>query len=369
MAKNNAKAPAKSKTIAVDIGSKNIKIVRGTLNKNGTVNISDVIIEPTPEGCIDNGYVKGQTDLNLFLRALIGKNEMSKCDAHVVVRSSDIVAREISVPSVKGGKMRKLIENEIVTVFGNTADYYTDYVATGTEVVDYKTVHKLYAYAVPKEIVTSYMDVVNSSDIKPAIFDVHRNVISKLVSGNVSINQESIAGKTILLVDIGASYMDIDLIIEGNDVYKRSISIADDVKSSEDTTTSSDSLEDQIDAMYNSGESVYEGYEGYEGYEYDSGGDDYMYGSSSRSNISPVFSRANEEIYKIMQFALQRYGNKPVTNIYLYGGNSRLQGLDQYLSTTLEVTVDKVCSISNIEVSSDVNLADVLIAAGALIRK
>jgi Tfp pilus assembly PilM family ATPase len=66
---------------------------------------------------------------------------------------------------------------------------------------------------------------------------------------------------------------------------------------------------------------------------------------------------------------MQKYGNKPVTNIYLYGGNSRIQGLDQYLSTALEVTVDKVCSISNVEVSTDVNLADILIAAGSLIRK
>jgi type IV pilus assembly protein PilM len=369
-----AKGQAKnvSKTIAVDIGSKNIKILRGTLNKNGTVSISDVIIEPTPEGCIENGYVKSQTDLNLFLRALIGKNDMSKCDAHVVVRSSDIVTREISVPAVKGFKLKKLIENEIVTVFGNTADYYTDYVANGTEVVDYQTLHKLSAYAVPKEIVSSYMDVINSADAKPAVFDVHRNVISKLLAdGNVSINQEPISGKTVLLVDIGASYMDIDLIIDGVDVYKRSVSIADDVKASEDTTSSSASMEDQIDALYSGGSEYdgYEGYESYDGYEYGSGNDDYMYGSGNQSKISPVLSRANEEIYKIMQFALQKYSNKPVTKIYLYGGNSRLQGLDQYLSTALEVAVDKICSISNVEISSDVNLADVLIAAGSLIRK
>ena len=86
------------------------------------------------------------------------------------------------VPAIKGPKIKKLIENEIVTVFGNTADYYTDYVWNSTDVVDYKTVHKLSAYAVPKELVTTYNDVLNSSEVKPANFDVHRNVISKLVS-------------------------------------------------------------------------------------------------------------------------------------------------------------------------------------------
>lgn len=372
MAKSNDKGQAKlSKTIAVDIGTKNIKIVRGTANKNGTVSITDVIIEPTPEGCIENGYVKSQTDLNLFLRALIGKNNMGKCEANVVVRSSDIVAREITVPAIKGPKIRKLIDNEITTVFGNTADYYTDYVATGTEVVDYKTLNKLYAYAVPKEIVTTYNDVINSSDLKPSNFDVHRNALTKLLDNKATVNLESIEGKTVLFVDMGAAYMDIDLVIDGVDVYKRSVSIADDVSASADSTSDSTSMEDQIDAMYNNSDSGYEGYEGYDGYEgyegYDSG-DDYM-SASGRNKISPVLSRANEEIYKIMQFALAKYGNKPVTNIYLYGGNSRIAGLDQYLSTALEVTVDKVSSISNVEVGADVNLADILIAAGALIRK
>jgi type IV pilus assembly protein PilM len=367
-----SKAKGLSKTVAIDIGSKNIKIVRGTYGKNGVVNITDVIVEPTPEGCMENGYIKSQTDLNLFLRALIGKNDMAKCDAYAAVRSSDVVAREISVPAVKGLKIKKLIQNEIVTVFGNTADYYTDYVVTGTETVDYKTMHKIMAYAVPKEIVANYSDVLQSSDVKPTVLDVHRNIISKLIDSKVSINQESLAGKVVLLVDMGASYMDIDLVIDGVDVYKRTVSIADDVKASEDTeqgASEAGSLDDQIDAMYNSDGNnyEYENYEGYEGYDYNS--DDYMYGSASRSQISPVFTRANEEIYKIMQFAMQKYGNKPVSNVYLYGGNSRIQGLDQYLSTALEVTVDRVCSISNVEISSDVNLADVLIAAGSLIRK
>ena len=363
-----------SKTIGLDIGSKNIKIVRGSCGKNGVVSVSEVVVEPTPESSMENGYVKNQTDLNLFLRALIGKNGMTKCEANIAARCSDIVTREITVPAIKGPKIKKLIENEIITVFGNTADYYTDYVLTSTDVVDYKTVHKLTAYAVPKELVTVYSDVLNSSDLKPANMDVHRNIISKLVgTDNAAINGESISGKAFIMVDMGASFMDIDLIVDGVDVYKRSVSIADDVKASDNSSQSS--MDSEIDALYNNsayggyeGYEGYEGYDGYEGYEYGDN-DGYMYGSDMSSRISPVFTRANEEIYKIIQFALSKYGNKPVSNIYLYGGNASLSGLDQYLSTTLEVKSEKIYSMSAIEIDPDINLADVLIAAGSLIRK
>ena len=54
---------------------------------------------------------------------------------------------------------------------------------------------------------------------------------------------------------------------------------------------------------------------------------------------------------------------------YNYGGNSRINGLDQYLETTLGVKVERVCSMSNIDISLDVNIADILLAAGSLLRR
>jgi type IV pilus assembly protein PilM len=361
-----AKKEPKSNHIGIDIGSKTIKIVRGTADKNGNVKITDVVIEPTPEATMENGYIKSQMDLGPYLNGLFGKNEMSKCQCHAVVRSSEIVAREVSVPAIKGPKLGKLIRNEVVTTFGNTADYFTDYTIFGEATEDYNKVYKIMAYAAPKEMVVSYQDVLKTGDVKPATFDPHRNVVYKLLANpKLLVNQDPVADKVMIFVDLGGTYMDIDLISEGNSIFKRTLSIAEDLELSAEygsNDSSNDYLDDQA--------SEYASYGGYEGsYNGNDDLDDYMYSSGTREQISPIFTKVNEELYKMMQFAASRPGGKPVNHIYLYGGNASISGIDQYLSTVLGVRVEKIFSLSNVEVSGDVNLSEIITAAGSLIRR
>ncbi len=359
-----AKKESKGNQIAVDIGSKTIKVVRGSADKSGHIKITDVVIESTPEACMDNGYIKSQMDLGPFLNGLFGKNGMSKCSCNVVARSTEIVAREISVPAIKGPKLGKMIRNEVVTTFGNTADYFTDYSIIGEATEDYSKIYKIMAYAAPKDMVVSYQDVLKTGDVKPVTFDPHRNVVFKLLANpDLKINQESVKDKVMIFVDLGGTYMDIDLIADGTSIFKRTLSIAEDLELSADYNTGeSDYLDDQA--------SEYASYGGYEGgYNGSDDLDDYMYSSSSREQISPIFTKVNEELYKMMQFSATRQGGKPVNQIYLYGGNSSINGIDQYLSTVLGVKVEKIFSLSSIEVASDINLSEIITAAGSLIRR
>ena len=349
------------KSIAIDIGSKNVKIVKGHVDKSGAIVISDCIIEPTPEDCMDNGYIKRQSDMQLFLRGLLGKNDLGKSVCNAVLRSSDVVAREISVPVIKGPKLNKLIRNEILTVFGGSSDYYTDYAILEEDIEDYKNIYKIMSYAVPKEVVGSYFDVLKSAEVIPTTLDVHRNAVYKLLKNpNTEINSETINGKGIIMVDMGASYMDVDLIMDGKSIFKRSISIVDDLNLSDDFNSGYESYT-ELDSYVNPGS-------GYEGYVSTENLDDYMYGGNNRPQISPIFTRVSEEIYKMMQFAISRQNGKPVTNVYLYGGNSRINGLDQYLSTSLEVSVERVVNISNIECNAEAEISDIMIAAASLLR-
>jgi type IV pilus assembly protein PilM len=304
-------------------------------------------------------------DLGPFLNGLFGKNEMSKCSCNIVARSTEIAAREVSVPAIKGPKLGKLIRNEVVTTFGNTADYYTDYCITGKATEDYTEVYKIMAYAVPKDMVVSYQEVLKTGDVKPANFDTHRNVVYKLLAKpDLLVNQEPVKDKVMIFVDLGGTYMDVDLVSDGVSIFKRSVSIAEDLELSQDygEENKEQYLDDQA--------SEYASYGGYEGsYAGNDDLDDYMYSSNVSSQISPIFTKVNEELYKMMQFAATRQGGKAVNQVYLYGGNSSINGIDQYLSTVLGVKVDKIYSLSNVEVDPDINLSEILTAVGSLIRR
>jgi type IV pilus assembly protein PilM len=346
--------------VVIDIGSKYVKILKGSMTKKGTVLITNCIIEEVPEGAMENGYIKSQTDLVLFLRNLIGKAGFEKSQCYVTVRSSDIVAREITVPELSPFKLKKVINNEIAAVFGNTSDYYIDYFVSEKVLVDYKSLLKITAYAVPKGLVFSYYETLSMIGLKPIAFDVHRNSIHKLFDKNVLINNASVAEKVMVFVDLGASYMDLDLVIEGNTVFKRSVPIGDELNTDDDFGSGFTQ-----DYDTNSDNNEYNSYLSSE-----MSMNDYLYSDGSdNSSVTPLFAKVNEELYKMLQYAVSRESGKSVTNVYLYGGNSRTQGLDQYLSASLDVPVEKIISVSNIETALELNVADIAAAAGSIIRK
>lgn len=345
--------------VVMDIGSKYVKILKGSINKKGNVDITECFVEATPEDTVENGHIKNMSELSMFLRNIISKNNLTKNGCYVTVKSSDIVAREINVPAIKNPKLKKVIKNEIDMVFGASPDYYIDYLISDTVVVDYKNIHKVMAYAVPKEIVYSYYELINTIGMKPVAFDTHRNSLYKLFKGNVLLNQAPTTDKVMIFADLGGSYLALDLLVEGKSVFKRSIPITDELEMEEDFES----------GFVNEYESMRSGGNEYNLYlDGNAMMDDYFTDAQQGMAVSPFYAKVNEEIYKLMQFAISREDGRPVTNIYLYGGNARLQGLDQYLASSLDIPVEKVFNVSNIELKADVDVSDIIAAAGSFIR-
>lgn len=346
--------------IAIDIGSKYIKIVKGGINKKGSISVTDCFIEPSPEGAVVNGYIKNSTALISFLGGLIRKYNLGKNNCYVNVKSSDIIAREFHVPVIKGPKLNKIIQNEILSIFGVSNEYYIEYVITDTTVIDYKNIYKVLAYAIPKNMVLNYYELISAVNLKPVSLDVHRNSISKLFkSQSVRINNEPVFNKVMILADVGGSYLDLDLVIDSKSIFKRSVPISDELMMEDDITT----------GFANEYDSVPDGNEYTSYLNSEMGMNDYYFGTQTvGSSVSPIFTKINEEIYKMMQFAISREGGKSVTDVYLYGGNSRMQNLDTYLASSLEVSVNKILNISDIELNLEADTCDIMIASGSLIR-
>lgn len=346
--------------IAIDIGSKYTKLVRGEVNKKGNVVISDYFIEQTPEGAVENGYIRNSAELIPFLGDFVRKYNLGKSQCYISVKSSDIVSKEIFVPMLKGSKLKKVIQNEIDITFGSMTNSYIDYMISDTDVIDYKSIYKIMAYAVPKEIVLNYYEFISTINLKPMAFDVHRNAMFKLFRNEeVAINENKLKDRVIILADLGASYLDLDLIVDNRSIFKRSIAITDELTMEEDFNSG---FANDYDSIPDNNE-----YSTYLSSEMGMN-DTYYTDDFSYSPVSPFFTKVNEEVYKMMQFAVSREGGKPVSTIYLYGGNVRTQGLDQFLSSSLDVGVEKISSISNIELSPEADITDFIIASGSLIR-
>lgn len=334
--------------VAIDIGNRKIKIVKGDMDKRGGVVINKYINADTPEGCIENGHIKNYTEMQIFFRNLINTNKLKGNAAYITVRSSDIVSREITVPVLKKDKLVKVIQNEIVGVFGNISNYYIDYAIMGKDMEEYLSVYKIMAYAIPKDMVIGYHDLFNAANLKPSVLDVHRNSIHKLLKERAQINGTDISDKGIILVDIGSNNMDLDLIADCRSVFKRSIIIGHELGTSSmnyDVTGAHSGLFDE------DGEGEF----------------DFLLGAQNPASRA-LFSKVNEELYKMIQFSASRENGKRVEAVYLYGGNSRITGMTDYLSNSLDVKVERITALSNVELKAEAELCDIIPVSASLIR-
>ncbi len=330
---------------AIDIGNKKVKIVKGTVNKKGIISVTKCTSIDTPEGAIENGYIQNYTEMQVFLKNLAFTEKLTKGDVHLVIRSADAISREITVPILKSPKLDKVIKNEILGVFGNASDYYIDYAFTGKVEEELGQVYKLMAYALPRNMVIQYYELFLTAGMKPTVFDLHRNVITKLLQNGPYINSKDISDKAMILVDVGSNNLDLDLIVDCRSVFKRAITIGSEL----DTSSMNYDVSGSSFSMF------------------DDGNAEIMLGYQNPTSRA-LFSKINEEIYKMTQFSISRENGKKVELIYLYGGNARIKGMADYLSNSLEMPVARIISLSNIEITAEVDICDVIPVAASLLR-
>ena len=78
-----------------------------------------------------------------------------------------------------------------------------------------------------------------------------------------------------------------------------------------------------------------------------------------------------EEINRIIQFYRNKKVGNKVDKIFIYGGSSRLKGIDEYMAKALNIHVIKIKSMNNIILGKDVDKEQLdfyLNAIGAIIR-
>jgi len=78
-----------------------------------------------------------------------------------------------------------------------------------------------------------------------------------------------------------------------------------------------------------------------------------------------------EDLNRIIQFYTNKSNGKKISHIYLYGGTSKLRGIDEYIALKTGIDTTKIITANNIEFSKNVNtttIEEYVNALGALVR-
>lgn len=342
----------KRKVVAFDMGSSTLKIVEGIYYKND-LTIEKYITIPTPKGAIVDGEIKKEEELYSKLSSVLKENGIKAKYGTCTTNSSLIINREILIPKVEEEEMETVIRYEIQQYLPINLD---DYILQGTLIneqeTDETTKVNIRVIAYPEKVARGYYNLLLKLQLKPYALDVNYNAINKFI--NLSGVENEIINKNdaVVFIDLGASSIDVNIYNKGQLDFTRIIK--DCGNEIDEMLIERNGLKaEEIKSFKAKNIDLYEEFE--------------------PVNIltRQIVDEWIEKIEKIIQFYKNRNMSNDLNNIFIFGGSSKLKGLEEYMTQKLGIKTKKkgVYKIAFKSNDDGKPIDDYINVIGSIIRK
>ncbi len=351
--------PAKPKSIrlvSLDIGSSDIKIVEGQV-KGGKLKIYNMRKIKSPEDIIQDGELFNEESILLKLKEEMKTSGVRTKNIALVSSSSTIISREIIVPYVENNEELKTLVNYEIEQFLaiNLNNYVIQFMRLEEVMVDEVRKQKIFTIIYPKNLIESYRNLSEKLLLNPYALDISNNSIRKLSSiadiYNVDlINKE----ESILYLDLGYKSVDLSIVNNNKLEFIRVMPIGGieiDRFIADLNGISMEEAEEIKKTQVEVGKHRKE--------------------NPLNDGVVEVIEGWLEDLNRIIQFYTNKSNGKKISHIYLYGGTSKLRGIDEYVSLKTGIETTKIITANNIEFSKNVNtttIEEYVNALGALVR-
>ncbi|MFW2502613.1 pilus assembly protein PilM [Clostridium diolis] len=343
----------KRKVIAFDMGSYMIKIVEGMYYKD-ELTIDKYITLKTPKNAIIDGEIKKSEELFLKLEQVMKENGIKAKYAICTNNSTLIINREILIPKVEEEEMDTVVRYEIQQYLPiNLEDYILQVTILDEEETNLSKKINVRVIAYPEKIARGYYNLITKLNLKPYALDVNYNAINKFINCIDRNNEYEYNPKdSVAFIDMGASFIDVNIYKNGNLDFTRIIKAGGndlDEMLVERNLVSPDEVENfkvrNIDL-----EEPFEPVNIY---------------------VRETIDDWIEKIEKIIQFYKNKNMGDEVSSIVIFGGSSKLKGIDEYMTTKLSIKTKRKNGISKIAFKSSddgKSIDDFINVIGSVIR-
>jgi type IV pilus assembly protein PilM len=279
-----------SKTIVgLDVGSSSIKAVELRKGRNG-IEVAHLGLEPlAPDIVVDSMIVDSGT-VSSAISKLFTDNQIKTKSVATAVSGHSVIVKKISLPSMSDQELAETIQKEAAQhIPFDLADVNLDY------------------QILSEDAGNPQMDVLLVAVKKDKILN-YTNVLS-------------MAGKTLALLNLGASVMNINIVKGTTPLFPRDVSVGGHQYT--------DSLQKELDLSFDDAESLKLGNK---------------VGTVSEDAKTPILQQVTEiivlEIQKTFDFFRASAAGEHIEKIYLAGGSSKVPGLIEALRQEFSLPVE-----------------------------
>ena len=314
----------KVQPFALDIGSSFIKLVQ-LKGSERHFQLAKFGMMPLPPEVIVEGAVMDAGRVEDAIRELIAINKVKTKEAVISVSGSSVIIKRIAVADMSDEELAESIKWEAEQYIPFSIDEVNiDFQKLGPGAMDGQA--DVLLVAVKKDKINDYVNLVQEAGLEPVIMDVDAFALENMYE----VNYDPEPGTTVLL-NIGASVMNINILKDGMSTFTRDITVGGN--------RYSEALQKDFGLTYEDAERLKQGEE-VEGVDKGEAGD----------VIASVTEDIVADIQQSFEFFRTTTGSDQINRVLVSGGCARIQNFTPILSERLEVPIEVTNPFTNIKV-------------------
>ena len=318
---------AKGKNLlGLDIGASSIKLCVLKETKKGLFLQTFDQIE-LPAETIVEGAVMNSGALVDSIKELTSRNKVKQNECALAVSGYSVIIKKITLPLMTREELDESIQWEAEQYIPfDINDVYLDVEMLASRAAQGQM--DVLLVAAKKEIVNDYTSVAREAGLDPVVMDVQACSLQNMFE----VNYGTAPGETVVIIDVGASVTNINVLTEGMTTFTRDISMAGNLFTEE--------IQKQLGITYEEAEAYKRG---------DPENTDAVVPQEVERVCEQVADAIAGEVQRSLDFYAATSADSIFSKIYLGGGSARIPALGQMISRACGVPVELVDAFRNIQ--------------------
>ncbi len=301
-------------TVGLDIGSHAIKVCE-LAEAGKEMKLLSLGTAQLPPGAVEDGELKDADAVAEIIKNLIQNLGITSKKVAISISGYSVIMKKINLAVMTDNELQLHIQSEAEQYIPFDIDeVYIDYQDLQTNEANEERTDVMLV-AAKKDVVNKYIDMLNSIGLNVVVVDVDAFALEN--SYELSMGQQG----NVILVDIGSSKMNINIISEGASVFARDVFLGSRQLTEQIQSRLGVSFEEAEDlkiCAQDPGDQV--------------GGLEETFASACTQWII--------EIKKALDFYNSNYPESSIDKMVLSGGGVHIKGLREYFSAEANLEVD-----------------------------
>ena len=315
--------------LGLDIGSSSVKLVQLRESKKG-IQLANFSMAPLPSEAIVDGALMNASAVVDTVQGMISAQKLKTRDVALSISGHSVIIKKISLPAMTQDELDESIKWEAEQYIPfDVNDVYLDYQILQSRPEQGQM--DVLLVAAKKEVVDEYSGIVREAGLEPVVVDVDCFTIQNAFEVNYGFPP----GEAVVLLDIGASTININIVSNGITTFTRDISMGG--------TQFTEEIQKQLNVSYDEAEAYKLG--GERGVDADS-----VVPQEVERVMASVSESMASEIHRSLDFYLATSSDGRMSRVYLSGGTAKVPSLARTIQNRVGVAVELVDPFRNIQV-------------------